>query len=34
MIPSAPGLAGDHGVIVPGAKCPLHQLLPLLLLLG
>lgn len=34
MLPTALGLAGDRGVIVPGAKCPLHQLLPLLFLLG
>lgn len=28
------GVAGDRGVPDPGAKCPLHQLLPFLLLLG
>lgn len=28
------GEAGDRGVPNPGAKCPLHQLLPFLLLLG
>lgn len=34
MLPAALGLAGDGSVIVPGAKHPLHQPLPLLLLLG
>lgn len=33
-LPTALGPSGDGDVIVPGAKHPLHQPLPLLLLLG